>query len=89
MSAQMCVQSFVALRCILRKPYGFLDPGKLITATRSTSVVCFLGPAFLVELQVMAVLLSARCVCEGNNGKETTRAGGEAEEDGGDSAEET
>ena len=25
MSARTCVQSFVALRCILRKPYGFLE----------------------------------------------------------------
>ena len=25
MSAQMCVQSFVVMRCILRKPWGFLE----------------------------------------------------------------
>jgi len=28
------MQYFVALRCILRKPYGFLDPGELIPTTR-------------------------------------------------------
>ena len=33
-SARMCMQYFVALRCILRKPYGFLDPGELIPTTR-------------------------------------------------------
>jgi len=25
MSARMCTQSFVVFRCILRKPYGFLE----------------------------------------------------------------
>ena len=25
MSARMCMQSFVALHCVLRKPWGFLD----------------------------------------------------------------
>jgi len=34
MSAWMCLQSFVALRCVLRKPSGFLNPGELILTTR-------------------------------------------------------
>jgi len=34
MAARMCTQSFVALRCVLRKPWGFLDLGEVIPTTR-------------------------------------------------------
>ena len=41
----MCMLSFVALRCVLRKPYGFLDPGELIPATRTaTTRLAFWDP---------------------------------------------
>ena len=36
MSARMCMQSFVALRCVLTKPQRFLDARELITTTTRT-----------------------------------------------------
>ena len=44
MSARMCTQSFVALCCILRKSYGFLDLGE-----QSNNQSGFLGPTFRVQ----------------------------------------
>jgi len=43
MSAQMCVQSFVALRCILRKPLVFF--GELTPTTRTTRMVFWDTPS--------------------------------------------
>jgi len=39
----LCTQSFVVLRCELRKPWGFLELGELIT-TRRTTRVAFRNP---------------------------------------------
>jgi len=45
----MCVQSFVALHCVLRKSYGFLDPLENWLQQEEEQQSGFLGPVFRVQ----------------------------------------
>ena len=84
----MCTQSIVVLRCVLRKPWEFLDPGELIT-TRTTRVAFWDLPSRSKIWAALPTTLSTGGSAQtlgteerGQVEKEKDRKGGMGAEDG-------